>query len=188
MKFTVKAVSNMTGLQGVVRDVTLACEKQVAVGYPSDAPGLNEPHYSGNLSVIDVATQNNYGTETIPERNFMDEATRLAEKGTKSMYMTAHKAILQKKFNESAFLHALGKHGADMVKKAIATGEYVPNAPVTVERKGRDEPLIETTHMYDSATYTLRKISSYSFYSRLFGKNNTSKTKSWDFVKRTLSR
>ena len=189
MKITCRVSSNMKNLQQYVRDVTLACEKQVAVGFPADAPGIKTPYYNnGKLSVLEVARANNYGTATIPERNFMDEATRLAEDITKALYAEAAADLKGKRFDQMSFLNRLGKQGAAAVKKAIATGDYTPNAEATIKRKGRDEPLIDTAHMYESATYSIRNITSYGRSSRLLSKNDTSRTRSWDFVQRTVSR
>lgn len=41
------------------------------------------------------------------------------------------------------------------VQKRIDEGQFVPNAPSTIKRKGHDHPLIDTRTMRDSISYTV---------------------------------
>ena len=41
------------------------------------------------------------------------------------------------------------------VQKRIDEGQFVPNAPSTIKRKGHDHPLIDTGTMRDSISYTI---------------------------------
>ena len=53
-------------------------------------------------------------------------------------------------------LETAGSVGADLVKEAITDGEWQPNAPETVRRKGSDKPLIDTGAMRQAATWQVR--------------------------------
>ena len=54
-------------------------------------------------------------------------------------------------------LETAGSVGTDLVKEAIADGDWEPNAPETIKRKkGSDKPLIDTDAMRQAATWQVR--------------------------------
>lgn len=51
------------------------------------------------------------------------------------------------------FFEAIGVHVRDSLKQTIIKFSNPPNAPLTQERKGMDNPLINTGHLRDAITY-----------------------------------
>ena len=52
-----------------------------------------------------------------------------------------------------AMLHQLGNWYRDVQRAHIRNGNWVPNAPATIRRKGSDRPLIDTGQLVNSVEY-----------------------------------
>lgn len=44
-----------------------------------------------------------------------------------------------------------------MIQKEIVNGDFVPNSPETIKRKGSDKPLIDTGRMRQSINYVIQE-------------------------------
>lgn len=132
-----------------------AARFEVAVGFPVGKDGLAQPWYDGGASIIDVAIYNNYGMG-VPRRPFMDLATQKMQE----LYRTEMKALSERitagTINIERTLNAIGMKAAEEVRKAIMDGEWEPNDPATVARKGSDRPLIDSGEMARRATHHVR--------------------------------
>jgi hypothetical protein len=103
----------------------------------NDTGGAGRP-----VTVADVATWNEFGTGTIPQRSFIrawfDESQDFVRETLRSqMALVAAGKLDAAKAAERV---ALVCEGA--MKKRIARGIPPPNAPETVRRKGSSKPLI----------------------------------------------
>lgn len=127
-------------------------EKEIAVGYPK---GKAEAYPDGT-PVAEVAAKNCYGIG-VPVRNFMAFADELIKSDSTIASCMKEIALRPDKASEAAALaEAAGQRGAALVKQAITEGDWVPNSPATIAIKGSDKPLIDTSHMRNSATYVVR--------------------------------
>ena len=53
-------------------------------------------------------------------------------------------------------LKELGLFQKDLMQNEIITGDFVPNAPSTIRRKGSSKPLIDTGRMRQAVNYVIK--------------------------------
>lgn len=133
-------------------------EYMVKVGLPDD-PHLDADGKPTGLTLGETARINEFGTEdgVIPERpawrlglaHGQKEFNRLNE-------LNLHLVAMGRKPLERA-LGELGAMGAARVKTEIRDGDFAPNAPSTVAKKGSSHPLIDTGQEKQSVTWEIMK-------------------------------
>lgn len=106
-----------------------------------------------NVTVLDVAIWNEFGTENIPERSFLrsafDKNRKKYEAETKKMLIKIYKSEM----GVERALDILGLMIENDIKDMIRNGEFEPNSIATVLRKGSDKPLIDTAQMLNSVRF-----------------------------------
>ena len=123
---------------------------------PRGGSGLGNPHYKNGASILLVAVANNYGLG-VPRRAFMELAAEKIRKWFPGYMRTAMPDAEAGNTDINDVLETAGSVGADLVKEAIADGDWEPNAPETIKRKkGSDKPLIDTDAMRQAATWQVR--------------------------------
>ena len=147
---------NPGGLKGFSKRLEALAGKEVAVGFPRGGSGLGNPHYKNGASILLVAVANNYGLG-VPRRAFMELAAEKIRKWFPKYMRTAMPDVEAGNTDIHDVLETAGSVGADLVKEAIADGDWEPNAPETIKRKkGSDKPLIDTDAMRQAATWQVR--------------------------------
>ncbi len=148
---------------GVIKDVDRGYKKllkrvrkfkrrgKVTVGVHEAEGALPE----GEATVLDVATWNEFGTDTIPARSFIrawfDQNRTVAYKKLAQQLKRAEKGEMTRETALERFaLWAVGQ-----IKKRIARGIEPPNAASTVKRKGSSKPLIDTGQLRSSIGYQI---------------------------------
>lgn len=135
---------------------------QVRVGFQR---GKNKAKdHDGNDSEVDlcdVAMFNELGTSTSPSRPFLRKSVdENADKINRFM-----KTQLQRIKNGDAdaedVMKAIGTFQKGLVQKKIRDGEFEPNAPSTISKKGSSKPLIDTGHMRQSVNFVVCKKGEY---------------------------
>ena len=106
----------------------------------------------GSHDMVDIAIYNHFGTRHIPARPFMADcaeqnAAQIDEAQRRVVYRVLDGA------NVDAMLHQLGNWYRDVQRAHIRHGNWVPNAPATIRRKGSDRPLIDTGQLVASVGY-----------------------------------
>lgn len=90
---------------------------------------------------------------TIPARPFIRKSLANNKKKYQRMISNGIKKIVFGKYTADKLLNALGSTAvADMRMSAVRL-KNPKNAPATIERKGRDNPLIDTHEMVERITY-----------------------------------
>lgn len=134
---------------------------QVRVGFPAG---------EADSDVINRAVWNEFGTKggasgggwggPIPERPFLRNAMRDNQANLRAAMKQAAVSILKRAaMGDSAAmlkLQALRKIGVlaqGYIQEEITSLSSPPNSPVTIERKGSSNPLIDTGEMRASVTY-----------------------------------
>lgn len=79
-------------------------------------------------------------------QGFLDELMGVAQSGK-----NASDADVQKAMN------GIGSFMVALMQEEIVNGDFEPNSPVTVERKGSDKPLIDTGHMRQSIHFYIHE-------------------------------
>jgi len=112
--------------------------------------------YEDGTDVADVAMFNEFGTSTIPARPFMEQSFERH----KAEYVEECERIwdaVVKKQPTAPLIRKFGKKVKQDIIDEIELGQFVPNAPSTVARKGFNKPLYETGLLEKSIVYTTEK-------------------------------
>lgn len=130
-----------------LKDIQKMKSKSVEVGFFPDSG-----RYEDGSTVAQVAAKNEYGGQgsvgIIPARPFM----------TKSAQDSS--GILAKEFLENELkieetLTSVGKKVQEVIQGNIVEWSSPPNSAMTIEKKGFDDPLIDTGKMFDSVDYKI---------------------------------
>ena len=130
--------------------------------------GIKEATYDDGTKLSDVATWNNYGTETIPPRPVFRIAL---EKKISSEEIKKHTEAYMKnlvnyalynqgdlKEIEIKYYTALGSQVAAEAKRIIKGGtELQHNAPSTIRQKKSDKPLLDTGLLIKNIGYEVQE-------------------------------
>ena len=73
-----------------------------------------------------------------------------------SFWDTPLKAAILSGKSADLILKELGIFQKDLMQAEITEGDFVPNAPSTVRRKGSSKPLIDTGRMRQSVDYVIK--------------------------------
>ncbi|MDR3165438.1 MAG: hypothetical protein LBU13_07650 [Synergistaceae bacterium] len=123
---------------------------QVRVGYQKGAAAEN------GVDILDIAVWNELGTARAPARPFIRQSADM-NKGTIEKFCAAQlKKVTQGGTAEQA-LNAIGVMQKGLIQDTISKSkEWAdPNAPATVERKGSEQPLVDTGRLRQSASYVI---------------------------------
>lgn len=125
----------------------------VKVGYQA-----GEATNDDGIDMCDIAMWNELGTEgthPIPARPFLRQS--IDDNGDEIRAFCAQQA--RKIANGGTAEQALKKIGIQVksiVQKTIKDGDFVPNAPSTIRKKGSDKPLIDTGRLRQSVNYHIK--------------------------------
>ena len=126
---------------------------QVRVGYQQGEDFYDEE--GKKVDVLDVAMFNELGTSRTPSRPFMRNSVDDNADKISNFCKSKLKGIANGSENAEMVLKAIGAMQVGLVQKTIREGDFVPNAPSTIARKGSDKPLIDTGLMRQSVHYVI---------------------------------
>jgi hypothetical protein len=109
-------------------------------------------------SVIDVAFWNNYGTDKIPARRFMDIGGKRCISQMKTMIAVCGEKMMAKKMTGKDAGEMLGEKAVAIMKKTIKSNIPPPNAKSTIKMKGSESTLIDTGLLMQSVTFAVRMV------------------------------
>lgn len=96
--------------------------------------------------VAEYALYNEFGTEKIPQRSFL--RSTLAENRQNIVANFAFN--FRQTGNAKAAAALTSTYIENLIKAKIASGNFAPNAPATVKKKGSKTPLIDSGRMLNS--------------------------------------
>ncbi len=115
----------------------------------------NEPHGDDELTVIEVAVFNEFGTDTIPERSFLrawfDENQDRCRVAVRKML----EAVITGKYTREQAMQLVAQRFVGEIQRKIASGIPPANAPSTISKKGSDKPLINTGQLRSAISYEI---------------------------------
>ena len=120
---------------------------QVSAGIQS-AQGVERDPESGE-TLVEIAAKNEFGTDRIPSRPWLRTALKTNATKWQRLAGDVVKAARSEQGPEPA-LRMLGVVMVGDCKESLLDGDWAPNAPMTIERKGSDQPLIDTGRMNQS--------------------------------------
>ncbi len=140
-------------LKQIERDLKELASYEIAVGVQGAEAA--ESYDDTGATVAEVAIWNEFGTEKIPERPFMRQT---AEKHNNWSEETADawNSVINR-LNPGLAAQLIGQKARGDIQEEIANGEFTPNAPRTIAKKGSARPLIDTGRMRQSITFKVRK-------------------------------
>ncbi len=120
--------------------------------------GFNESSgsYEDGPTVAEVAAWNEYGTERSParpfqRRTFEDCRDDIVNYTNNMLKVAIHGG------GAKELLNSVGAYTKGKMQKEIRDGDWEPNAPSTIAKKGSSKPLIDTGRMRQSIVYTISK-------------------------------
>lgn len=124
---------------------------EVRIGYQA-----GEATDDKGVDMCDIAMWNELGTDSgIPARPFL----RQTADDNESKLVAFAQAQLKKVANGGTAeecLKSIGVYSKGLVQEKILSGDFEPNAPSTVKRKGSDRPLIDTGRLRQSVNYVIK--------------------------------
>lgn len=140
-------------------------DKEVRVGFNADSGSYNGEKKKGvkkrknesGVSVVMVAAWNEYGTEHSPSRPFMRNTVRNGKDKIINHATNAVKRVIRGDGDASVLLNSVGAHTKGLMQQEIRNGEFAPNAPSTIAKKGSSKPLIDTGRMRQSVVYVIKQ-------------------------------
>lgn len=91
----------------------------------------------------------------IPPRPTLEPTVSENKARISEMYRKSIEATLNGQ-NGRAELEKIGLWTSTKVKDKFGSDELVPNAPITIKKKGSDRPLIDTGQLRNAVTYVIR--------------------------------
>lgn len=133
----------------------------VAVGFVGESawqPKEDEDGPSADVTVVDVATFNEFGTNRIPARPFVRTTFEMNEKKFVSIIRQIKIQLATGNVAIKDGLSLVGLFAQSEIQKTIGKSDslFEPNAPSTIEKKGSSKPLIDTGQMRQSVTFEVR--------------------------------
>ena len=90
-----------------------------------------------------------------PPAHFLRRRYRYMRKKSGEAAVSEAAKVLRGNEKAQQAFREIGTDVQKKVQKRIDEGQFVPNAPSTIKRKGHDHPLIDTGTMRDSISYTI---------------------------------
>lgn len=147
---SVSVSGNFNALKDLAKTLNELVKKDVFVGIPEEANKSLEDQPSFNMATLAAVLE--FGNDHIPERPFLRQTLNDNREKYVSMFVNLFKkGVEPEKIYEQLALIAQ----AD-VQENIVRGNWVPNNPKTIKRKGSSKPLIDTGKLRQSIKGVVR--------------------------------
>ncbi len=125
-------------------------QMEVKVGFQS-----GEGSHSSGVDLCEIAAFNELGTQHIPARPFIRQTADSNEEGILS-FMTAEVAKVAQGGTAEDALKRIGTMTKGLMQGTISSGDFTPNAPSTIKRKGSATPLLDTGAMRQGVNFQVK--------------------------------
>lgn len=126
------------------------------VGIPSTAPRpvdkKTKKPLAINMASLALIHERGSAANNIPARPFMKQTRQRVEGRFARLLRRLYKQVVNGKVNPQNGLAKLGVDYEGEMKNTFTVGQFVPNKPATIKRKGSSRPLIDTGHLRQSIT------------------------------------
>lgn len=119
----------------------------------ADEPKEQDPA----LTVLEVATWMEFGTDKVPPRSFIRAWFDENEERARQAVAVMLTAVVMGKYTKTRALHLLGQKFVGEIQKRISAGIPPENADSTVRQKRSSTPLIDTGQLRSSITYKVNE-------------------------------
>lgn len=93
----------------------------------------------------------------IPSRPFMTQAYEKYKRRLENSIDDNYRLVQNRVLTTNNYLKTIGEIHTTQIKNTITNGNFIPNAPSTIAKKGSSKPLIDTGEMRRSVTYKVIK-------------------------------
>lgn len=125
---------------------------QVRVGFQQ-----GDAQEDDGTDICDVAMWNELGTSNAPSRPFMRDSVDDNIDKINAFLKVQLKKLVTGGTDAESVLKAIGVFQKGLVQKQIIDGDFEPNAPSTIKRKGSDKPLVDTGRMRQSVNFVVKE-------------------------------
>lgn len=125
---------------------------EVFIGY-----NASSGNYEDGETILEIAVINAFGTDRIPSRPFIQNIDLGYRNKINSFVAAQVKSGLAAGRDAKTIMNAIGVYIKGIIQEEIVKGNWVPNAPLTIKRKGSNQPLVDTGRMRQSVIYIVRK-------------------------------
>lgn len=108
------------------------------------------------VDMVDIAMFNELGTVHIPSRPFLRDSVD-AHTDEINAFLQSMRSQLVRGSSAEQILKKIGVFQKDLIRKEIVNGDFAPNSPETIKRKGSDKPLVDTGRMRQSINYVIQE-------------------------------
>ena len=129
----------------------------VLVGFQGSSALESAGDGDSEARVVDVATFNEFGTDTVPERPFLRSALDMGKDEIGRAIEDGVGAIMDGKKTAIQAASIIGIVAQKLVRKRIVDLSDPPNRPLTILMKGSSNPLVDEGQMGKSVTWTVRE-------------------------------
>lgn len=130
-------------------------------GRPKITVGVHEKdggaEHGEGTTIADVATWNEFGAGSIPERSFLRAWFDENQERIKEVIKRLLADVIAGKISEDVALERLGLWMQADIQKRIAQGIPPPNAASTIAAKGSSVPLVDTGQLRSAITFEVKK-------------------------------
>jgi hypothetical protein len=155
LRINVEVTKKVSKLDSILKRLEAVGNKETRVGF------FNDDYYEDGNYVAQVAKWNDQGVpvsqvnRSIPPRPFMSSGLRdiLKSRPYLKMYAQFLSKALAGKIPASTMYEKIGQYASDDLKEVIDRWTTPPNAWLTVQIKGFNDPLVHTGKMRDSAKF-----------------------------------
>lgn len=111
-------------------------------------------HSDTKLTNAEIGYINHFGTATIPARPFITQTLERRADELARLQARACEGLLAGRITLDGALALIGAWAAGAIKATIARdGDFVPNAPSTIQRKGSSRPLVDSGQLAGAVSY-----------------------------------
>lgn len=129
---------------------------KIEVGFNEDSGSYPAEEGDESVTLANVAAWNEFGSERSPARPFMKQTVvDYKSKITNHANKALKKAINGGGAEEA--LNSIGSFTKGKMQLEIKNGDWEPNSPYTIAKKGSDKPLIDTGRMRQSIVYVIKE-------------------------------
>jgi TPP-dependent pyruvate/acetoin dehydrogenase alpha subunit len=108
---------------------------------------------TGGPSLVEIAIWNELGTKSAPPRPFIQSTTDEQQRKWRDMVRRLNRLVLAGKMTNTEASELLGQEMQADIQQKIVDLRDPPNAQATIDKKGSDNPLIDTGAMKDNVKY-----------------------------------
>lgn len=118
-----------------------------------EGQGGEEAKGSSGATLLEIAIDNEFGTDRIPARSFVRAWFDESKAEIKAQLRNVMIGIIKGKLTKEQALERVGLWAAGQMQARIARGIAPPNAEATVRQKGSSTPLIATGQLRGAISY-----------------------------------